>query len=90
MTERHAKRVVMTCRELVAFLSAYLDGELPSEERIRFDAHLAACPECAAYLRTFAATAKLVKVAFDHPDDPVTADVPEELVRAILAARRTH
>lgn len=78
----------MTCRELVDFLSAYLDGELSSEARIRFDAHLSACPECSAYLRTYEAAVKLAKDACDHPDDPVPADVPEELVRAILKARR--
>jgi anti-sigma factor RsiW len=80
----------MTCRALVDFLSAYLDGALTPGERLRFDAHLAACPECRAYLRTYEATVKLARDAFDRPDDPVPADVPEELVQAILAARRTR
>jgi len=42
----------MTCRELVDFLGAYLDGELSEKVRRRFDEHLAACPECSAYLET--------------------------------------
>ena len=80
----------MTCRELVDFLSAYLDGGLSSGQRTRFDAHLSACPECSAYVRTYAATVQLTKDAFRYPDDPVPADVPEELVQAILGARRAR
>ena len=78
----------MTCRELVEFLSAYLAGELAAGEQARFDGHLAECPDCVRYLRSYEETMALAKGAFAHPDDPVPADVPEELVRAILAARR--
>ena len=78
----------MTCRELVEFLSASLAGELAREERRRFEEHLADCPECARYLRSYEETIALARGAFAHPDDPVPAEVPEELVRAVLAARR--
>ena len=78
----------MTCRELVDFLSAYLDRELPQEERARFDAHLAGCPECVRYLTSYEATIALARGAAEHPDDPVPAAVPDELVRAILESRR--
>ena len=78
----------MTCRELVEFLETYLDGELSDEVGRRFDEHLAACTECAAYLETYRETVKLAKGAFGDLDDPVPADVPEDLVKAILAARR--
>ena len=36
-------------------LSAYLDGELPASEHADVSAHLAACPECAAFLADLAA-----------------------------------
>lgn len=78
----------MTCRELTDFLGAYLDGELAADVRRRFDEHLAACPECAAYLETYRETVKLAKTAFADPDAPTPASVPEELVQAILRARR--
>jgi len=77
----------MTCREFTEFLSAYFDGQLAEDVRLRFDAHLAACPECAAYLESYATTVKLAKAALRGSDDPVPADVPEDLVKAILRAR---
>jgi anti-sigma factor RsiW len=79
---------VITCREFIEFLWKYLSGELEAAERFHFDAHLAICPPCVAYLRTYEETIRLGKVAFDRPDDPVLQDVPEELVAAILEARR--
>jgi anti-sigma factor RsiW len=78
----------MTCRELVNFLGAYLDGELSERVRRRFDEHLAACTECSAYLETYRATVRLARGAFRDLDGPVPADVPEDLVKAILAARK--
>ena len=78
----------MTCRELSEFLMTYLDGALPAGERARFDAHLGECPECAGYLRSYVETVKLAQGAYVTSDDPVGDDVPEELVRAIVDARR--
>ena len=38
----------MTCERFEELLSAYLEGELAAAEKAEVDAHLAACPECAA------------------------------------------
>lgn len=78
----------MTCREFVEFLMEYLSAELPARERACFDEHLAECPDCVAYLQTYKATISLGKAACLHPEDPAPQDAPEELVHAILAARR--
>jgi anti-sigma factor RsiW len=78
----------MTCRELIEFLADYLSGELPAEERRLFEEHLAECPDCVAYLETYEATIRLGKGAFSIVQDPGCADAPEELVAAIMAARR--
>jgi len=78
----------LTCRELADFLAEYLDGTLDPDTRILFDAHLAVCPDCVTYLRSYAQTIRLAKAACGGPDDPVPAGVPDELVRAIVAARR--
>jgi anti-sigma factor RsiW len=75
----------LTCRELAGFAADWIDGALDPDERTRFDAHVAACPDCATYLRTYAETIRLAKDA--HADEPVPPDVPEELVRAILDTR---
>jgi anti-sigma factor RsiW len=40
----------MTCRELVEVVTDYLEGDLPSTERARFEAHLAQCPHCVDYV----------------------------------------
>lgn len=73
----------MTCRELVDFLADYLDGTLPVAERSTFEEHLAECPACVAYLNTYQSGVELVqKLAADE-----SCPLPDELVRAILAAR---
>ena len=77
----------MTCRDFVEFLIEYLSGDLADVERAAFEAHLAECLACVAYLQTYEKTIHLIKAAYAHPEDPVPDEVPEELVRAILAAR---
>jgi anti-sigma factor RsiW len=78
----------VTCREFVAFLDDYLGGALSEEERARFNAHLADCPSCVAYLKTYQAAAEMGKAVLRRSEEPVPDGVPEELVRAILAARK--
>ena len=78
----------ITCRELIGFLADYLDGALPPAQRGEFDRHLAICPSCVNYLETYKATIRLGKSAFCEPGGAPPGDVPEELIAAILAARR--
>lgn len=82
------ERPYITCRELIDFLHLYLEDELPEDRHAEFDRHLAVCEACRAYLRQYGETIRLGKAAFTHPDDPVAAETPEELVRAVLKARR--
>lgn len=77
----------MTCQELVEFLMQYLDGELSPEECAAFEEHLGECPDCIVYLETYRETVRVGRMVCKCPNDPVPADVPEELIRAILAAR---
>lgn len=78
----------MTCREIADFLMRYLDGELSAVEHQAFEAHLFVCPPCVAYLDTYKQAVRLGQAALRAEDeqDPCQS-VPEELVRAILAAR---
>jgi len=77
----------LTCRGLVDFLDDYLSGELPPAERVRFEQHLVRCRECFAYLVSYRASVRLTRALCDELDDTVPADVPSELVTAIVAAR---
>ena len=78
----------MTCRELADFIADYLSNALPGDTRAQFEHHLGACSNCMVYLEGYRETVKLGQAAFDNPDAPVPDTVPEELVKAILAARR--
>jgi anti-sigma factor RsiW len=77
----------VTCRDFAEFLSEYLSGELAEVGRAEFEAHLAECPACVAYLDSYQKTIELGKVAFAHAEDRVPDEVPEQFVQAILAAR---
>ena len=46
----------MACRELVQLVSDYLDQHLAEVDRRRFEAHLAACPDCVTIVEQFRAT----------------------------------
>ena len=78
----------MTCREFADFMADYLSGELPADVRAQFEHHLSVCTNCAKYLAGYRGTIALGQHAFDDEASQVPADVPEELVKAILAAKR--
>ncbi len=80
----------MNCREFTEFLHEYLFGNLPARELAEFEKHLAECPWCVAYLDSYQKTMALERAAFALDDDgsPPT-DAPEELITAILRARKT-
>ena len=73
----------MNCRELTDFLSDYVAGDLPTEVSTEFEGHLHACPECHLFLEQYKTTIHLSVAAYR---DAAPAKLPEDLVRAILAA----
>ncbi len=77
----------MTCREFADFMLDYLSDELSAESRAAFEYHLSLCTNCRHYLAGYRETVKLGKRAFEDDDANVPSEVPEELVKAILAAR---
>lgn len=78
----------MTCRELADFILDYLSGELPPGVAREFERHLDECPNCVHYLRNYEDAVRAGRAAYRDADEDVQADVPEELVQAILEARR--
>ena len=79
----------MTCREFAEFLGDYLSGELSGDVLASFERHLGVCENCEKYLAGYRESVLLGKLAFANADDSPPVDVPQDLVDAILAARRT-
>lgn len=76
----------MKCREVVELMTDYLEGALPSQERERFEQHIAGCDGCRAYLVQLRATLRAMRT---FEDVPIPERVQEELVRAFRDWRST-
>jgi anti-sigma factor RsiW len=74
----------MNCRDVIGFVMDYIDGVLAPAEKSEFEKHLTTCHSCVAYIRTYRQT---IKMEIASRIEDVT--IPEELVRAIMASRRT-
>ena len=64
-------------------------GRLRVEVQVTLEYHLSVCANCGKYLTSYEETVKLGKKAFEDESAPLPAEVPEDLVAAILAARRS-
>lgn len=78
----------MTCKEVIEFLMAYLDGELESPVRGEFERHLSRCSACVAYLDTYKKSVQLARGACAGGEG--LGAVPDELAAAITAAIKKH
>jgi len=67
----------MACRELVELVTDYLEGRLSAADRERFDAHIAGCDACTAYLEQMRQTlAALGRI----PEESISPQAREELL----------
>jgi anti-sigma factor RsiW len=78
----------MNCKEFVDFLMAYINEELPEEQRRGFEQHIQDCPPCINYLDTYRETVELERHAYEGEESAVSRKFPEQLIQAILAARK--
>ena len=78
----------MNCREIAEFLIDYVDGDLPEPALATFEAHLRACRDCRNYLDGYRKTIAATKAVMIEPPALDVAEMPEQLVSAILAARQ--
>jgi anti-sigma factor RsiW len=78
----------MTCREFTSFIADYLSGELTQEVQTAFERHLSRCDNCTQYLADYRRTMVLERGALTGEEE-LPEEVPEGLVTAILAARRS-
>jgi anti-sigma factor RsiW len=69
----------MTCRQVVELMTDYLDGALSPDDRARFEAHLAGCDGCRAYLAEMRTTREVVgRLA----DESIPKSLEDELLKA--------
>jgi anti-sigma factor RsiW len=66
----------LSCRELVELVSDYIEGALPADQHSRFEAHVAGCTNCAAYLRQMRETLALLGTL---PADALSREAEDEL-----------
>lgn len=79
--------LMITCTEFETFILAYLEDDLPPRRKSVFEFHLKVCRECRDYLAAYRASLELAKGALGQDRDHLDDDVPEDLVKAVLAAR---
>jgi anti-sigma factor RsiW len=71
------RRRKLVCRDAVALMTAYLEGELGERDRSRLEAHLADCPHCSEYLAQLRVTID----ALGHVDiDELSEETVDDLV----------
>ena len=73
----------LPCREFIEFLDSYLENRLEPARREVFELHLSICDDCQAYIESYRRTMWLTGEALGGAAPPL----PEDLLRAILAAR---
>jgi len=66
------------CKEVLADLSAYLDGELPPERRRHIEEHLKGCDWCERFGGRFSAVVTAFRDALGRPAPP-SPEVRERL-----------
>jgi anti-sigma factor RsiW len=49
----------LVCRQAIELITEYLEGTLSRRQRRRFEFHLDACPNCAAYIEQIRVTIRL-------------------------------
>jgi anti-sigma factor RsiW len=81
----------MRCQQVIDdFLREYVDGKLSFRERFVFRLHLMHCSRCRHYLTSYRQAIALAKAAGVEPGSAESGNVPDELVKAILSARRAR
>ncbi len=69
----------LTCQELVELVTEYLENALTSNDRMRFERHLAECPGCTTYLNQIRKTIQLTGRLTEKHLEPKAKD---ELLKA--------
>ena len=68
----------LTCRELVELITDYLEGALCPADNERFEAHLASCDGCTAYLQQMRTT---IQTVGNLEENSLSLEAKENLLR---------
>lgn len=80
---------MITCLQFNDFVGRYFDNELSEQQRVVFETHLRFCRECREYLQAYKRAMEVGHSVMSSSDSTLPEDVPEELVKAILDARKS-
>jgi len=75
----------MDCKEMVQYLSEYVDGEMDESLRRLIDEHGGDCPPCRAFIRTLSRTVEIVR---EQPREPLPDELRKKLAEALRRASR--
>ena len=68
----------LTCKELVELVTEYMEGTLSPEDKERFEAHVATCSGCAAFLQQMK---KTIQAIGNLEDNSLSPQAKENLLR---------
>jgi anti-sigma factor RsiW len=74
----------IACQELVELVTAYFDGSMSRRERRRFQAHIAGCDHCAAYLEQMRL---MIEATGRITEDDIDSAAREDLLAAFRGWR---
>jgi len=69
---------MLTCREITALVTDYLEGRLTFGQRVRFQLHVGMCRSCRRYLSQMRATVRMLGKV---PDEPLPPDVEDAMLK---------
>jgi anti-sigma factor RsiW len=79
---------MISCRDFEDFIQAYIDGELALKQRAVFERHIWFCRECRGYLAAYKRAIEIGESVLKAKDEALSSDIPEDLIKAILASRK--
>ena len=77
----------MTCQEFIAVLGEYLEMTVTPDMLTELEEHLASCPPCQAYLRTYRRTRDVTSAAERDRLPPAMPPEMKTRLRAFLLAQ---
>ena len=69
----------MKCTEFVELVTAYLEDQLPADQRAEFELHMELCPGCDRYLDQFRTTISLLGLI---PEESISTPARTRLLDA--------